>query len=97
MAHYFVSNRVGKRSSEAPLALIVPKIAIRFPKLTGFDFIKEALGKFREVAMKHVKKHQDEINYDDHPRDFIDAYLKEIKATTEPSSSFYDKAGSKFV
>lgn len=65
-----------------------------FPKLTGFDFVLEALMPFRHIATEHIDRHLKEINYDDHPRDFIDAYLQEIKTTTDPASSFYKDTGS---
>ena len=55
----------------------------------------EALLNIRNIAIEHIERHQKEINYDDHPRDFIDAYLQEIKSTTDPASSFYKDTGSK--
>ena len=55
----------------------------------------EVIKKFHEIIFEHVDRHRKEQNENDNPRDFIDVYLKEIKATTDPSSSFYKDAGSK--
>jgi len=38
--------------------------------------------------MEHLSTYQD-----DTARDFIDLYIKEIRAATDPKSSFYGSAG----
>lgn len=74
--------------------LFFPKLGKLFPKLTGYDFVMEAVLKYRNIAVEHIERHLKEINYEVSPRDFIDVYLQEIKATTDPTSSFYKDAGS---
>ena len=73
---------------------IAPKFASWFPKLTGYDLITESLLNFRKIAIEHVNKHKEDAKYEDEPRDFIDAYLKEISSTEDINSSFYKEAGS---
>ena len=86
--------RLGRRSKSTPLVFLLPKIAKLFPKVTGYDFVRESFLNFRNIAIEHVTKHKEEAKDDGHPRDFIDAYLKEISSTEDVGSSFYKEAGS---
>ena len=69
----------------------IPKLA---PQLSGWNDVMQTLGKMREIVTEHVNRHREEFKPEDTPRDFIDAYLKKIESTTDPSSSFYKDAGS---
>ena len=79
-----------------PLLLVAPELAKLAPKISGWSTVLDLVQDFREIVLEHVNRHRTEYNEDgSSPRDFIDAYLKEIKSTTDPSSSFYNDAGSK--
>ena len=88
-------NRFSKKLGNKPLVLIAPELAKLMPKLSGWNMVLDLVDDFRKVVLEHVDRHRTENNEDESPRDFIDAYLKEIKSTTDSSSSFYKDAGSK--
>ena len=75
--------------------LVAPHLAKLAPPLSGWYVVLELVEKFREIVLEHVDRHRKEHSEGEVPRDFIDAYLKEITSTTDPSSSFYKDAGSK--
>ena len=75
--------------------LVAPHLAKLAPQLSGWNALLEMVVKFREIVLEHVDRHRKEHSEGEVPRDFIDAYLKEIISTTDPSSSFYKDAGSK--
>jgi cytochrome P450 len=45
------------------------------------------------LLKKPIEEHKKEFSSDNTPRDFIDSYLKEIEATTDPKSTFYKHTG----
>ena len=79
---------------ENPLLLVTPDLAKLTPKLSGYNILLDVVEKFREMVLEHVDRHRKEYSEDEVPRDFIDTYLKEITATSDPSSSFYKDTGS---
>ena len=76
---------------------VAPEIAKLAPRLSGWNMLQEVAQKFRDIIVEHVNNHRREQSESDSPRDFIDVYLKEIKSTTDPSSSFYKDAGRKWA
>ena len=74
---------------------VAPGVAKLTPKLSGWTLMQEVVKQFREIILEHVNRHRKEHIENENPKDFIDAYLKEIDSTTDPSSSFYKDAGSK--
>ena len=81
-----------------------PKLAILFafpflrklfPKLTGFDVLKKGYHGVYDFLEKEIKEHKDNLDVDN-PKDFIDAYLIEMKRKTaegDTQSSFYEGQG----
>ena len=81
-----------------------PKLAILFafpflrklfPKLTGFDVLKKGYHGVYDFLEKEIKEHKDNLDVDN-PKDFIDAYLIEMKRKTaegDTRSSFYEGQG----
>jgi len=62
------------------------------PNLSGLNQFKNAIQPVRDFirvqVMEHLSTYQDES-----ARDFIDLYIKKIKATTDPNSTFYGDVG----
>ena len=75
--------------------MIVPQIAKLAPRLTGYVEVLKVVQGVRNFIAEHVNRHRREKPADGNPRDFIDAYLKEIEATTDPTSTFYKHIGRK--
>ena len=48
----------------------------------------------RKIFRDFIDEREKTISYDD-CNDYVDQYLKEIKETTDPESSFYQETGSK--
>ena len=65
------------------------------PKLTGFENIKRGYHGVYDFLKEEIKSHQDNLDLDN-PKDFIDAYLIEMKRKKDNgdiSSSFYEDMG----
>ena len=88
------SCRLQEKLGQNPIVFVAPDVAKLAPKLSGWSMLLEVVHKFHEIILEHVSRHRREESENENPRDFIDAYLKEIKSTTDPSSSFYKDAGS---
>ena len=73
----------------------MPPVAKLAPRLTGWDAVMTQINKMRGVILETVKDHEKTFVDDGNPRDFIDAYIKEWKSTTNPKSSFYKEVGGK--
>ena len=57
-----------------------------------FQAVKDVFTNVIDLVRPVINEH--EKNYDeDHLQDFMDVYLAEIKKTTDPKSSFYQKRG----
>ena len=76
--------------------MIAPRLAELFPKISGYATFMGVVESARDVVRGHVNRHRQEMSDEDEKaRDFMEAYLKEIDSTIDPSSSFYKDAGSK--
>jgi len=62
------------------------------PSLSGFNQFKNAIQPVRDFIRDQITEHLSTYQ-DDTTRDFIDLYIKKIKATTDPKSTFYGIAG----
>jgi cytochrome P450 len=65
------------------------------PKLTGFENIQRGYHGVYEFLKGEIKSHQENLDLDN-PKDFIDAYLIEMKKkkdNEDTSSSFYEEMG----
>jgi cytochrome P450 len=71
----------------------MPKLAKMFPDFTGWNELTKLADGMKAITMGHVERHRKTFPEGGVPRDFIDAYLKEIDATTDPQSSFYKENG----
>ena len=71
----------------------MPAIAKLMPKLTGWDTVMELIKDIRGVIIENIDEHKNSYSEDENPRDFIDAYIKEIKHATDPQSTFFKEAG----
>ncbi|CAG7716833.1 unnamed protein product [Allacma fusca] len=72
---------------------LIPYLAKSFPSLSGWNDILRLVKEMRSVTSGHVKYHEKTLPADGASRDFIDAYLYEIRATTDPNSSFFKENG----
>ena len=81
-----------------------PRLALLFafpflkdwaPRLTGFEDIKRGYHGVYDFLKEEIKSHQESLDLDN-PKDFIDAYLIEMKKkkdNEETNSSFYEERG----
>jgi len=69
-----------------------PKLNMLFPEWSGFNEIRQQVGIFRDICEKTVAEHKATFS-DEYSRDFIDAFLKQIKSTVDPNSAFYKHFG----
>ena len=65
------------------IATTAPWVRFIFPSLTGYNKRLEALLAMRGHIREEIRKHEKDLD-EDNPRDFIDAYLIEIKKKTDP-------------
>jgi len=76
------------------LTLFAPSIAKLFPNYSSWNDLIEFRDKANTIFQEHIKEHKENFQEDcSESKDFIDAYLKEIKATSNPQSSFYKERG----
>ena len=84
---------------ENPALFVAPGLAKLVPKLSGWHWLVEVVQKFRDIILEHVKAQENarrsRNDPDGDPRNFIDAYLKEIDSVTDSSSSFHKETGCK--
>ena len=66
-------------------------IRSKFPALIPLADGDRFRGKTFEFFRKAIQEHKETIT-EGQPRDFIDAYLEEVKKTQDPSSSFYENS-----
>eukprot|EP00092_Neocalanus_flemingeri_P008902 GFUD01009577.1.p1 GENE.GFUD01009577.1~~GFUD01009577.1.p1 ORF type:complete len:538 (-),score=125.63 GFUD01009577.1:53-1666(-) len=65
------------------------------PKMTGFDVLQRGYHGVYEFLRKEIKSHQENLDLEN-PKDFIDAYLIEMKKkkdNEETNSYFYEELG----
>ncbi|CAG7721227.1 unnamed protein product [Allacma fusca] len=73
--------------------VFVPRLAKLIPKLSGWGELMDLVKDMRSITLGHVDQHKKSFPENGVPRDFMDAYIKEIEATTDPDSSFYKDNG----
>ena len=77
------------------LLFAFPFLRKLFPKLTGFDVLKRGYHGVYKFLEQEIKSHQENLDMDN-PKDFIDAYLIEMKKKTEEgdvNSTFFEEKG----
>ena len=57
-----------------------------------FEQAKKSPQEMRELTSESIQRHRDTYQ-EEHQRDFIDCYLKKIKETVDPASSFHGEKG----
>ena len=65
------------------IAMTLPWVRFFFPSLTGYNKRLKALHLMREHIRDEIRKHEKDLD-EENPRDFIDAYLTEIKNNPDP-------------
>ncbi|ODN01945.1 Farnesoate epoxidase [Orchesella cincta] len=88
---YQVTGAFEEAAKSSGLLATVKWIKYVMPELSGYNAVRRAMNDIVEFVSETIKQHQATYQ-EDSPRDFIDAYLAEIKSTTDPQSSFYGKA-----
>ena len=74
----------------------LPAVARHAPKLIGWDEYKKDLSYVYDYLMDFTKKQLQGFNEsDDGTENFSQVYIKEMRKTTDPKSSFYGKRGGK--
>lgn len=76
----------------SPAALFMPWLTRLAPEWSGWNAFMADILPCHVFLSKYIKEHKESIDYED-PRDFIDAYLKEIQATKDPDSTFFGETG----
>ncbi|CAG7822225.1 unnamed protein product [Allacma fusca] len=90
----FIKNKeLSELITRNPFLLFAPNIAKLFPKWSGWNQFLDLAVSMKTIVRGHVEDHRRNTPEDGVPRDFIDAYLKEIESTDDGSSSFYKDAG----
>ena len=65
------------------VALFTPWIRHVFPSLSGYNEWLEGVNGIKEEMRRQIKEHETVLDMDD-PKDFIDAYLIEMKSNPDP-------------
>jgi len=76
--------------------LFFPQLADWIPEWSGYNKVVEIVKPLWNIFEGVVIDHEKDPADPNHPRDFIDTFLNEIKSTVDPRSSFYKDAGSEF-
>ncbi|ODM87216.1 Methyl farnesoate epoxidase, partial [Orchesella cincta] len=82
---------IANKTSVLYFAPFLRHIAPNFFEWTNWT---NAVDSIFELTRKSVKKHTQQMD-ENNPQDFIDHYLLKIRATTDPSSTFYQENGMK--
>ena len=61
-----------------------------------FEQARQSLQETRELTSECIKRHMDSFD-EDHQRDFIDCYIRKMKATSDEKSSFYKIQGEENI
>jgi cytochrome P450 len=86
-------DRFSKPSLAGILNLFAPSVLRTAPKLLGLKEFEGIAEEFHKMLKEIIQEHEDTLPDEGNPRDFIDAYLHQIKKTEDTSSSFYKEAG----
>jgi uncharacterized membrane-anchored protein YjiN (DUF445 family) len=65
-----------------------------FPNWSGWNFVKSTF-RPRQILFQDIIDEHFRTLPDAQPRDFIDAYLQQVKRTEDPNSSFYKTTAGK--
>ena len=65
-----------------------PKLAKLFPNWSGYNELLNTQKPIRKLFNDTIEEHEKTLQ-NEHPRDFIDAFLQEVKATDDVNSSFH--------
>ena len=90
-------NRVFNKLAGNPFVMFFPKLAKKFPGLSGWRDLMQVVRKSDEFIAVPIAEHKKSYNPDDEPRDLVEAYLHEINRTTDSKSSFYKSVGGKCI
>ena len=75
---------------------IFPKLAKLFPNWSGYYYILSTIQPLKKLFKDTIKEHEQTLQ-DGHPRDYIDAFLQEVKNTDNPNSSFHKSKSGLFL
>ena len=90
-----VFGREVNMSPPIPVLLPHPSLA-KLPYLRDISFftlVKESMDKTLAIIRKAISEHQQTVDFESSPRDFIDVYLKRIQDETDSTSSFFGQSG----
>ena len=59
-----------------------------FPNWSGYNYLLSTTKPVKKLFNDTIKEHEKTLQ-DGHPRDYIDAFLQEVKKTEDPNSSFH--------
>lgn len=76
----------------ASLLLTFPSLRHVFPEWTGWKKCRECVADLCELVRTFMDDHKSKFSMTEEPKDFIDAYLKEIQES-QPGSSFHGELG----
>jgi len=65
------------------------------PELTGWNKYVKSMGLVSSLMKEEIREHKESFVDENPPRDFLDTYLANINATTDPNSTFYKEQGYK--
>ena len=88
-------HRIFEKLLSNPLAFLFPNLCEKFPKITGWATLLEAVKGFQTFVGEPVEKEKVNYSPSDEPQDFVEAYMQEISKTEDPQSSFYKAFGGK--
>jgi len=77
------------------ILIFAPWLSKYFPNLSGHNKINWAVKQLVTFFRKTVEDHKDSDPDQDQPENFIEYYMKEIKKTNDPQSTFYKENGMK--
>jgi len=81
-------------TGSAGIIIFMPALALTFPKLTGWKTYLDAFSITHTFIRNYVKSRIESYK-EECINDFTDAYIQQIRNTTDPESSFYKEEGSK--
>ena len=73
--------------------MVFPFIRKIYPNVDPFEKNCLRVKPILEFIEKSIVEHENTFQEDEIPRDYIDMFLKEMKNTTDPESSFYGEMG----
>ncbi len=88
---YFIHSRLTAMFGRKMKGLFIyfyPAVAKMFPNWSGWSILLKSLEGRAQTFDKTIAEHEQTLP-DNEPRDFIDAFLMEVRQTTDPKSSFH--------